>query len=570
MKKLLKLFSLTLAFLAIFSSFTSASSDCIERTLGDNSICVNIEKRSSNKYKFDSNIDCNESSCAVTCDILLPDNTLTHVWMCDGTFTYNGSSSKKVKIYITINNVSKTIEQYYDFGDGSRWGNWWSSYNNDEVELSVNKTNPSTSEYIKLTIDTDDDYTDKISFYKVQYKSSSSSDWSTISRTSSTYFSNYSDEWEQGYYKMKSTDGWHKVISNFLKFKKKGYYRIYAKDVDWNYDYLDFNVGGSSSSDNEVELSVNKTNPSTSEYIKLTIDTDDDYTDKISFYKVQYKSSSSSDWSTISRTSSTYFSNYSDEWEQGYYKMKSTDGWHKVISNFLKFKKKGYYRIYAKDVDWNYDYLDFNVGGSSTYYDDFELSTNDENPSASEYIDLTVQTESSYRWKINFSAKYRSSTSATWSSITRTSSTYFLSTSTTWKNWYINMTSSDWWEKTIENIFKFAKKWYYRIIAEDKDWYTAQLDFVVWYADEDPLDWFTQKEFEMIERIYNVWPTLISKLKSEYPRLRNNTTWKNLSDELYENMWDVINKKSNREFKDYDDFDTAFRYWFTRTQNLMD
>ena len=73
----------------------------------------------------------------------------------------------------------------------------------------------------------------------------------------------------------------------------------------------------------------------------------------------------------------------------------------------------------------------------------------------------------------------------------------------------------------------------------------------------------------MIERIYNVWPTLISKLKSEYPRLRNNTTWKNLSDDLYENMWDVVHKRSNREFQDYDDFDRGFRYWFNRTQDLM-
>jgi hypothetical protein len=84
----------------------------------------------------------------------------------------------------------------------------------------------------------------------------------------------------------------------------------------------------------------------------LTIDTDEDYVGNITFYQVQYKSSSSSAWSTISpRTNSTYFSNYSEEWEQGYYKMKSSDDGHKVISNFLKFAKKGYYRIYAKDTE---------------------------------------------------------------------------------------------------------------------------------------------------------------------------------------------------------------------------
>ena len=368
---------------------------------------------------------------------------------------------------------------------------------------------------------------------------------------------------------MKSSDDGHKVISNFLKFAKKGYYRIYAKDVDWNTDYIDFNVGGLSSTDNEVELSANKSNPSTSEWVNLTINTDNDYVGNISFYKVQYKSSSSSSWSTIYRIDSTYFSNYSDEWKQGYYKMKYSDDGHKVISNFLKFAKKGYYRIYAKDVNWNYDYIDFNVGGSSSSSNDLELGTNNESPAASEYVDLTVETNSSYRGKVNFSAKYRSSTSNSWTDISRTNSNYFINRSTTWNNWYVTMTSSDHWEKTVENIFKFAKKWYYRIIAEDEDWNTTYLDFNVWYSSTSPLAWFTWKEFEMIERIYNVWPTLISKLKSEYPRLRNNTTWKNLSDDLYENMWDVVHKRSNREFQDYDDFDRGFRYWFNRTQDLM-
>ena len=453
MKKLLKLFSFAFAFLAILSCFASAN-DCIERTLGNNSICVSIDKKSSNRYELDKDIDCNDSSCAVSCDILLPDNTLTHVWMCNGSFYYNSSSSKKVKIYITINSESDTIEEYYDFGDGSRWGNWWwGSSSNDDLEVSASPSNPDTYEWVKLDIETDSDYVGKVTFSKFQYRSSSSSSWSTIS----------------------------------------------------------------------------------------------------------------------SRTNSTYVSDYSSTWSDGYYRMTSSNHGSVSLRNLIKFKKSGYYRIYVKDDDGNEDYVQINVDASSSSNDDLELDTDDDSPSALEYIDLTVETDRSYRWKINFSAKYRSSNSSSRTAIySRTNSTYFLNPSTTWKNWYINMTVSDWWEKTIRNIFKFAKKWYYRIIAEDEDWNSTYLDFDVWYADSDPLDWFTRKEFEMIERIYNVWPTLISKLKSEYPRLRNNTTWKNLSDELYENMWDVVNKKSNREFRDYDDFDDAFRYRFSRTQNLMD
>ena len=113
------------------------------------------------------------------------------------------------------------------------------------------------------------------------------------------------------------------------------------------------------------------------------------------------------------------------------------------------------------------------------------------------------------------------------------------------------------------------QKGYYRIYITDEYNNSTYLDFDVWYTNYSPLDWFTQKEFDMIERIYNVWPTLISNLRSQYPRLRNNSSRRDLSDELYYNMWDVVNKRSNREFQDYDDFDRAFRYWFSRTQDLM-
>jgi len=248
--------------------------------------------------------------------------------------------------------------------------------------------------------------------------------------------------------------------------------------------------------------------------------------------------------------------------------MKSSDNWHKVINNFLKFAKKWYYRIYAKDSEWNEDYIEFNVWSSSYYYD-LDLSTNDKNPDASEYIDLTVSTDSYYRGKIYFTAKYRSSTSSSWEDISRTSSTYFTNRSTTWTNWYITMASSDRWEKTVENIFKFAKKGYYRITAEDEEWNSTYIDFNVSNPSSSPLNWFTQKEFEMVESTYNTWPTLISNLRSQYPRLRNNSSWRNLSDELYENMEDVVYKRSNRVFKDYDDFDRAFRYWLSKTQEYM-
>jgi hypothetical protein len=108
----------------------------------------------------------------------------------------------------------------------------------------------------------------------------------------------------------------------------------------------------SSSSDGEIKLSVSPSNPDTYEWVKLTIETDDDYTGKINFSKLQYRSSTSDSWTNVSNlTSSSYVSDYSSDWYNGYYKMTSSDDGYVTLKNLVKFNKKGYYRIYVKDTD---------------------------------------------------------------------------------------------------------------------------------------------------------------------------------------------------------------------------
>jgi hypothetical protein len=215
-----------------------------------------------------------------------------------------------------------------------------SSSNSDEVQLSTNRKSPSTSQYVNLTIKTDKNYTGRLTL-SAKYRSSSSSSWSSVSNTSSTYFSSYSDEWDDGYYKMRSSDKGNVTLSNLLKFKKNGYYRIYVKDTDGNESYIQFNVGVSSDSSNsDLTVKASPSSPDTYEWVKLTISTDRDYTGKIKFSKLQYKSSSSSSWSSISNiTSSTYVSDYSSDWSNGYYKMTSSDRGEATLKNLVKFKK---------------------------------------------------------------------------------------------------------------------------------------------------------------------------------------------------------------------------------------
>ena len=281
-----------------------------------------------------------------------------------------------------------------------------SSSNNYNLSVSASPSNPDTYDWVKLTISTDYDYTDKINFSKFQYKSSSSSSWSTISsRTSSTYVSDYSSDWSNGYYKMTSSDYGYAILKNLIKFKKSGYYRIYIKDTDWNESYVQINVdtsSSSSSSNDDLEVKASPSSPDTYDWIKLTIRTDDDYTGKISFSKFQYKSSSSSSWSTISsRTSSTYVSDYSSDWSNGYYKMTSSDDGEVTLKNLVKFKKSGYYRIYVEDTDGNDAYVQINVDSSSSSSSSSSSESNDWN----EFIDLINDL---INWKTNQSTNNNS------------------------------------------------------------------------------------------------------------------------------------------------------------------
>ena len=113
----------------------------------------------------------------------------------------------------------------------------------------------------------------------MKYRSSSSSSWSSIpSRTNSSYVSNYSSYWSNGYYNMSSSDNGQKTLSNLVKFKKAGYYRITVTDDDGNEVYVDIRVSSSSSSSNSnLNISANSTSISSSDFVKLFINTDSDY-----------------------------------------------------------------------------------------------------------------------------------------------------------------------------------------------------------------------------------------------------------------------------------------------------
>ena len=452
-----------------------------------------------------------------------------------------------------------------------------SSSSNSDLKVSVSPTNPDTYEWVKLTLETDRKYTGKVNFSRFQYRSSSSSSWSTIDRTSSTYVYDYSSDWSNGYYKMTSSDNGYVTLKNLVKFKKSGYYRIYVEDTDGNESYVQVNVdtsSSSSSSNGDLEVSASPTNPDTYEWVKLTIETDRKYTGKINFNKFQYKSSSSSSWSTISNiTSSTYVYDYSSDWSNGYYRMTSSDNGYVTLKNLVKFKKSWYYRIYVEDTDWNESYVQVNVdtsSSSSSSNGEIELSTNRKSPSTSQYVNLTIETNKKYTGKLNLSAKYRSSSSASWTSISNTSSTYFKDYSDEWDDGYYKMKSSDKGEITLNNLVKFKKDWYYRVYVKDTDGNESYIQFSVWNAssdddDKSDVDGFTSTQLTKVKDVYKEWNSMVAQMQRKYPALKKDNFWLKMSESFYNSMKDVIDNKKSRNFDDYDDFEKAFGDWYNYT-----
>jgi len=567
----------------------AASSDCLNFRFNNwDSMCLGITK--SNTKKFKISIDKNNLSknSEIKCYVILENSSLHTIKGCEWTFNHNGSSTEDVIINATytLKNkdfYSKRISTEVNFNKGT----WGTNYNlitssssskksSDDLEVSVSPSNPDTYEWVKLSITTDDDYSGKINFTKIQYRSSNSASWSNISRTSSTHVSDYSSDWSNWYYKMKSSDDGEVTLKNLVKFKKSGYYRIYVEDTDDNETYVQINVdtssSSSSSSNDEIELSTNRKSPSTSQYVNLTIETDDDYSGKLTL-SAKYRKSSSDSWSSISNTSSTYFTDYSDEWDDGYYKMKSSDGWEVTLKDLVKFKKSGYYRIYVEDTDGNESYIEFDVdtsSSSSSYNDEIELSTNRKSPSTSQYVNLTIETDDDYSGKLTLSAKYRKSSSDDWSSISNTSSTYFSDYSDEWDDGYYRMKSSDDGEVTLKDLVKFKKNGYYRIYVKDTEWNENYIQFSVGGSDDDSdngskVSGFSSNELAKVKSVYKEWSSMIAQMQKNYPSLKKDTYWTKLSNNFYNDMKDVIDNKKSRDFDTYDDYVKAFNDWYKYT-----
>jgi len=116
----------------------------------------------------------------------------------------------------------------------------------------------------------------------------------------------------------------------------------------------------------------------------------------------------------------------------------------------------------------------------SHYTNNLKLSLWNDSPAANEWIKLIVKIDNTYVWKVTFPRlQHYSSDTEKREDIPVTSKNYISDYSDDAKLWYIKFSSSDDWRKDLEQFIKFSKNWYYRIYAEDKDWYDDYIEFQV-------------------------------------------------------------------------------------------
>ncbi len=351
------------------------------------------------------------------------------------------------------------------------------------------------------------------------------------------------------------------------------------------YNFWAGNWQSSTSSNYDIHnflLSTNNSSPSTSQRNNLTIrarnnnnSTLTNFNEKVRF-KVYYRSSSSSSWTET--TSSTYYTMGSSF--TNWYIFSTSDNGIKTLNNFIRFNSNNHdykVRVYYDNDSSVFNEILFYVGTSSSSYDlnNFLLSTNNSSPSTSQRNNLTIRarnnnnsTLNNFNEKVRFRVYYRSSSSSSWTETT--SSTYYTMGSN-FTNWY-TFSTSDNGVKTLNNFIRFNRNNYdykVRVYYDNDSSIFNEILFYVWWNTNSTVAWFTTNELEMVQRIYNTRPQLISKLKNEYPSFKTNISWATLSSNLYKNMKDVLDNTSTRKFTNYNKFMTDFQVWYSRTINVI-
>lgn len=539
------------------------------------SFCFDIAKTGTDTYRAEVSSS-RVSSNSLSCKLTLPNNNRVDLPNCQWNFNYGGSDMR-VELRADTPNAYSILVANYDFRngrftDGSDSNNrdWNNNYWGYQVDFSsVSTNNPSTDQWIDMTLrvrNTSASYSNyfngRVNFTVEEYRNGT---WRTASS------SDYS--LERSSYDFSYSDAGERRLTNFLRFRNNGQYRILAQIDGTNYTaYQTFTVGNGNNNrwdnnrSNWVAIDdISTTSPSVDQWISLRVRRDGSYysSQTVRFEVEEYRdgywrSAYSSDYD-LDRSSYTFYSSESS----------------KSFSSFLKFRKDGEFRLTARLDNGETTTASFYVGRGRNNNTSSQIrveKSGSSSVSAGSWVDLNLTAYQRYSNSKNenyngeLSVKVQKKDWYYWS--TASSSDYDISSS------YVNFYRSDYGRKYLTNFIRFRNNGQYKVIFTDRSdsSITDSIELSVggsyydntWRQNNNNYN-YTNAEYDKLRAVYNIWQGVISTLKRDYPRLRNSSFWQSESDRFYNNMRAVINGERNPAFDSWNRFYQGFMDWFSLT-----
>ena len=556
-------------------------------------------------------------SSSLYCTLTLPNNRSISLSNCEWRFSYDGSDLWTIRLKASWRSTYDFVA-YYDFRNWTFDWSYSSSSSNYYYydyypEFSyVSDSRPNRDEWIDVTLNvkrsgSSSDYNWRVNFYVERYN------WGSWSRASS-----YQYDLDKTTYSFSRSDWWEVRFYNLVRFRESWEYRLVAELGDnGEKTYETFNVDGyyydnsssSSSSYTAREISVystSPTNPSTYEWIDVTIraltnngNIASNYNKRVKIEVQQYRN-----WSWKEAEFSYY------DLDQDSYTFSSSDDWRKTFYRLVRFRRTWEYRLKFTEeyngsvygtktinVDttsssYNYNYYNYNYNYSSSYTaKELQVySVSSTNPSTYQWVTVTLRAiasngsiASNYNKKVRIEVQeYRN-----WSWRSASSSDYDLDRST------YSFSTSDNWSRTFSSLVRFRKTWEYRLkFTEEYDnsvygtrtinvggssstyYYSDGYYYNDRYYYNDGYYYydsyynrydFNDSELKKIRAVYDIWDNVISALERDYPKLRNNSSWRSRSDTFKRNMKDILANNRSSSYRSFSEFYRWFMDWLSYT-----
>lgn len=532
------------------------------------SFCFDIAKTGTDTYRAEVSSS-RVSSSSLSCKLTLPNNNRIDLPNCQWNFNYGGSDMK-VELRAETSNSYSVLVANYDFRngrftDGSDDGNRKNDYWGYQIDFnSVSSTNPSTNQWIDMTLKVRNTSSSSSNYFngRVNFSVEEYRDGYWRSASSSDY------DLERSSYTFSSSDWGERRMTNFLRFRNNGRYKIVAQIDGTNYSaYQEFTVwNGNNNRSNWVAIDdISTTSPSVDQWVSLRVRRDGSYysSQTVRFEVEEYRdgywrSAYSSDYD-LDRSSYTFYSSENS----------------KSFSSFLKFRKDGEFRLTAKLDNGETTTASFYVGRGRNNNTSNQLrveKSGSSSVSVGSWVDLNLTVYQRYsntkneNYNGELSVKVQKKDWYYWS--TASSSDYDISSS------YVNFYRSDYGRKYLTNFIRFRNNGQYKVIFTDRS-DSSIIDSIelsvggsyydnTWRQNNNNYN-YTNTEYDKLRAVYNIWQGVISTLKRDYPRLRNSSFWQSESDRFYNNMRAVINGERNPAFDSWNRFYQGFMDWFSLT-----